>query len=118
METLEQLRDHFLPFAMDIFRLSIWLLLLMAVFVPLERLAAVHPQKIFRKSFSVDLGYYFLNNLLIKMLLILPMAVIAWALHYVVPSGVQSWVAGLSLWMRLTAALVVGEFGFYWGHRW
>ena len=118
METLQRLQHQFLSFALEVFRLGIWLLLLMIVFVTLERLFAVHPQKVFRKSFPVDLGYYFLNSLIPKMLLILPMACIAWGLHYLVPAGLHSWVAGMPLCARLAAALVVGEFGFYWGHRW
>jgi sterol desaturase/sphingolipid hydroxylase (fatty acid hydroxylase superfamily) len=110
--------SHLLPFAIDVLRLGIWLLLLMVVFVPLERLFSVHPQKFFRKSFPVDLGYYFLNNLLPKVLLTVPVAFLAWGLHSVVPGGLHSWVAGMSLWTRAGAALVVAEFGFYWGHRW
>ena len=112
------LQHYLLPFATDVLRLGIWLLLLMIVFVSLERLFAVHPQKVFRKSFPVDLGYYVLNSLIPKMLLIVPMACIAWGLHHVVPRGLHSWIAGMPLWARLAAALVVGEFGFYWGHRW
>jgi sterol desaturase/sphingolipid hydroxylase (fatty acid hydroxylase superfamily) len=46
------------------------------------------------------------------------MAVIAWCLHRIVPGSLQSFSADLPLWARLTAALVVGEVGFYWGHRW
>jgi sterol desaturase/sphingolipid hydroxylase (fatty acid hydroxylase superfamily) len=115
---LQKLQHHLLPFATDFLRLTIWLLLLMVVFVPLERLFAVQPQKIFRKSFPVDLGYYFLNGLFAKMLLILPMAFLAWSLRHIVPSMLHSWVEGVPLWTRLVAALVVGEVGFYWGHRW
>ena len=118
METLQQLPPHLLTFAVDVFRLSIWLLVLMVVFVPLEKLFAVHPQKVFRKSFAVDLGYYFLNSLVPKMLLVAPMALLAWGLHYVVPGGLRSAAAGMPLGARLAAALVAGEFGFYWGHRW
>jgi sterol desaturase/sphingolipid hydroxylase (fatty acid hydroxylase superfamily) len=118
VEIVEYLQRHLLPFMLDLLRLGIWLLLLMMVFVPLEKLFAVHPQSVFRKSFAIDLGYYFLNNLLPKALLVLPMAVIAWSLHSVVPAGLHSWVADLPLWNRLPAALVVGEVGFYWGHRW
>jgi sterol desaturase/sphingolipid hydroxylase (fatty acid hydroxylase superfamily) len=106
------------PYAVDILRLSIWLFLLMLVFVPLERLFAVHPQKIFRRSFFVDLGYYFLNNFLLRWLIVLPVAAIAWAMHRLVPGAVHEWTASLPLGARLLAALVVGEFGFYWGHRW
>ena len=102
----------------DVARLSVWLLLLMVVFVPLERFFAVRPRRSLSKSFPIHLGYYFLNSLLPKMLLALPMACIAWGLHFVAPPGLHSWVAGMSLWTRLGAALVVGEIGFYWGHRW
>lgn len=118
MESLRQLQQSLPSFAIDVLRLSIWLLLLMVIFVPLERLFTVHSQKVLRKSFSTDLGYYFLNNLLPKATLVFPMALIAWGLRHVVPSGVHSWVAGMSLWTRLAAALVVGEVGYYWGHRW
>lgn len=117
METLQELQHRLLSFATDVLRLGIWLLVLMLVFVPLERLFAINPQKVFRKSFFLDLGYYFLNSLLPKMLLILPVAVVTRVLHSVVPNALHLWVAGLSLWPRLAAAFVVGEFGFYWGHR-
>jgi sterol desaturase/sphingolipid hydroxylase (fatty acid hydroxylase superfamily) len=118
MEIIQKLQRHLLPFAIDVFRLCVWLLLIMVIFVPLERLFGVHPQKIFRKSFARDLGFYFLTSLLPKLLLILPMAIIARGLHYVVPESVHEWVADFPLSMRLAAAMLVGEIGFYWGHRW
>jgi sterol desaturase/sphingolipid hydroxylase (fatty acid hydroxylase superfamily) len=104
--------------ALDILRLGIWLLLLMMVFVPLERLFPVTPGKAFRKDFLADLGFYFLNNTLPKAILVLPMAGLAWLLHRLVPGAVQTHAAALPVWARVAAALVVGEFGFYWGHRW
>lgn len=118
MEILRELQENLPPFAVDIIRLSIWLLLLMIVFVPLEKLFAQDPQKIFRKGWLADLGYYFLNGLLPKAILVFPMAAIAWGLRRVVPGVVHESVASLPLSARLLAALVVGEFGFYWGHRW
>ncbi len=118
MQTFSQLQQHFSSLVVDVVRLTVWLLLLMIVFVPLERMFAVHPHKLFRKSLATDLAYYFLSSLLPKMLLVMPMALIAWGLHYVVPGGLHSRVAGLPLWARFAAALVVGEVGFYWGHRW
>jgi sterol desaturase/sphingolipid hydroxylase (fatty acid hydroxylase superfamily) len=118
METLRQLQHHLLPLALNVFKLCIWLLLLMVVFIPLERLCAQNPQKVFRKGFLTDLGYYFLNSLLPKLILILPLSMIAWGVHYFVPSGLYAWVAGMSLRTRLVATIIVGEFGAYWGHRW
>ena len=118
METLRQLQQHLSPFALDVFRLFVWLLLLIVIFVPLERFCALHNQSVFRKGFLTDLSYYFLNSLLPKFLLILPLSIIAGALHYLVPGGLYLWVADMPLWIRFSAAMVVGEFGAYWGHRW
>jgi len=116
METLHSLGLR--SFAMDVLRIGAWFFILMAVFVPLEKLFALHRRPVFRKFFGVDTVYYFLTGLLPKLLLVGPMALIAWALHFVVPSGIQSFSASLPLWARLAGALVVGEVGFYWGHRW
>ena len=72
--------------SVDIARLCVWLLLLITIFVPLERLCALHPQKVFRKGFLTDLAYYFLSSLLPKLLLILPMAVLGWGLRHIIPT--------------------------------
>ena len=118
METLRQLQEQLTPLALEIVRLSVWLVLLMAIFVPLERLYRLHPQRVFRKAFSTDLAYYFLSGLLPSLLLVLPMSLSARAVHRFLPGLLYSWSAGLPLWMRLAAAMVVGELGSYWGHRW
>ena len=105
-------------FLVDLIRICVWLFLLLLIFTPIERLFPLHPQKVFRQGFLVDLGYYFLNNILLKVLLLLPAAAIAWTMHRLVPGAVREWSASLPLVPRLLAALVVGEFGYYWGHRW
>jgi len=110
--------QYLAPFGLDVVRLGVWLILLMVVFVPLERLSPLHPQKVFRKAFHTDLVYYFLSSLAPKLLLILPLTLVAAGVHRVVPSAFYTWVAGMPLGLRLGAALVVGEIGAYWGHRW
>ena len=57
------------PFLIEVFRLSLWLMLLVVIFVPLERLFAAHPQKFVRKGIGVDLGYYFLSGLVPALLM-------------------------------------------------
>ena len=104
-------------FIIETFRLGIWLMILTALFVPLERLFALHPQKILRRQLVTDLGYYFLNSLFIVLLLAIPMAALAAGLHRAMPSQLLAALASLPLWARLTLAFVVGEIGFYWGHR-
>ena len=41
-----------------------WLLLLAVVFLPLERLTALHPRKFFCKSLVSDIGFYFISGLI------------------------------------------------------
>jgi sterol desaturase/sphingolipid hydroxylase (fatty acid hydroxylase superfamily) len=95
-----------------------WLILLMVVFVPLERLFAVRGLKVTRKEFRNDLAYYVLNSLLPKLLLAAPLSLIAWTAHRVVPYHVHLAVAYLPFWARMAALVLVMEIGFYWGHRW
>jgi sterol desaturase/sphingolipid hydroxylase (fatty acid hydroxylase superfamily) len=101
-----------------ILHLCVILVILAVVFTPLERLFALHPKKIFRKGVLTDLGYYFLNSLALSLLLAFPLAALAWGVHRVIPTGFIAMVSGMPVWARLTASMVVGEVGFYWGHRW
>ncbi len=104
--------------AMDMAKLAANLVLVIAIFVPLERFFAARRQKIMRPAFWTDLGYYVVGGLLPKLLLILPLSLLAWAAHHTLPGGYFAAVARLPVAVRLAAALVVGEVGYYWGHRW
>jgi sterol desaturase/sphingolipid hydroxylase (fatty acid hydroxylase superfamily) len=105
------------PLLIEIFRLSLWLTILVAIFVPLERLFAVHPQKILRKEILVDLGYYFFNSLIAALVLSTLAGPLAWAVHRVMPQSFLELTGSWPLWARMLAALVAGEVGYYWGHR-
>ena len=102
---------------LDALRLCVWLGLLALIFVPLEKLCAQRPHKVLRAGFFTDVVYYFLNNLLPKLLLIAPLSFLAKALRTVEPAWRDSWASGMPLGMRLAAALLVADFGSYWGHR-
>ena len=103
---------------LSIFRLCVWLVLLSVIFVPLERLFALHSQKIFRKAILTDVTYYFLISLVPGFLLGTPLALVAWLVHHAIPSGFTSAVTVWPDWLRILAALVAGDIGAYWGHRW
>ena len=105
------------PIAIDVFRLSIWLALLMAVFVPLERLFAARRQRVLRGLFLVDLAYYFISGLLPKLMLVVPISLAAWAAHRALPSAYYGELSRLPVWARLVAAILVGEAGYYGAHR-
>jgi sterol desaturase/sphingolipid hydroxylase (fatty acid hydroxylase superfamily) len=110
--------QHVPSLLIDIFRLSVWLTILVVIFAPLERLFSVHPKKVLRKGIVTDLCYYFLSSLLPAVLLSAPIGLLAWAVHSVVPGGILAATAALPLWARVLAGLVAGEIGYYWGHRW
>src|SRR5579862_474943 len=103
--------------AIEIARMAAWLVLLAVIFVPLEKLWALRPQRFFRKAFTADLGYYFLNGLFSRYVLIAVLSLIARSVHRIEPGAIYQWSAALPAWFRLAAALLVGEVGSYWGHR-
>lgn len=107
----------FLPgFAVDVARLCVWLVLLTAVFVPLERLAGLREPGAPREV-RTNLVYYFLNSLFPALLLAAPLSLMAIAAQRILPSAVPALLAQLPVAARLVLAFVIGEIGFYWGHR-
>jgi sterol desaturase/sphingolipid hydroxylase (fatty acid hydroxylase superfamily) len=98
----------------DVVRLTNGLLLLAIILGPLEKLFAVRPGKFLRKGLLTDIGYYFLSSMLPNRLLALPLAALAVVAQRFSPFPAS----GAPLWLRVPAALVIAEIGFYWGHRW
>lgn len=104
-------------FAVDVLRLVAWLVLLVSIFVPLERFFAIRPAKIWRKQVGVDLGWYFINSLLPAAMLAVPLAMLSRALRGVDPLGFYSSVAAWPVWVKLPVVLIVSDLGAYWAHR-
>jgi sterol desaturase/sphingolipid hydroxylase (fatty acid hydroxylase superfamily) len=94
------------------------LVLAMLIFVPLERAFGARRQKFLRAAFLTDLGYVFVGGIVPKLLLQIPLMLLAVAAHRALPSAYYHWCAQWPLAVRLVAALAVGDFGFYWAHRW
>lgn len=105
------------PLWVNIFRLAIWLVVLTAVFVPLERFLPVKRRATERGHKSTDVALYFVNNVLPNLLLAIPLAAVAWAAHRVLSVAWMETIAGLPLFLRLVCTVAVGEVGSYWGHR-
>jgi sterol desaturase/sphingolipid hydroxylase (fatty acid hydroxylase superfamily) len=110
--------QHVLGLLLQVVRLALWLVILTAVFAPLEHFFSLRPGKLFGKGWQTNLGWYFINSLAPLFLLGPPSALIALVIHAVLPASVTDAAAALPLWARMVAAMVVGEVGFYWGHRW
>jgi len=117
MNLLNALQASLPGFALDVFRLALWLALLSALFIPLERRFAVRPAQILRREIFTDVGYFFLNSLAPALLLSLPLSLVAVAAQRVMPPVVPATLLALPMAAKLVLALVIGEMGFYWGHR-
>ena len=106
--------DSFL--SLDWFVLN--LIVYSAVYIPLERVFAKHPeQPTFRKEWRVDLTYFFLNTLLIQITSLLTMqpamVFFDWAR---IPSLEQA-VSAAPLVLQIPICLLVADFAQYWIHR-
>ncbi|MGV7210377.1 sterol desaturase family protein [Oxalobacteraceae bacterium A2-2] len=100
-----------------VLRLCAWLALLSAIFVPLERwYGCEHPPRSRRERLH-DLAYYVISSLVPIVLLSVPAALLAAAARQLVPASLTDAVHGLSGAVRLLLVFLVGETGFYWGHR-
>jgi sterol desaturase/sphingolipid hydroxylase (fatty acid hydroxylase superfamily) len=113
----DQLAHHAAHFAVDVGRLAVWLVLLVCIFLPLERLFALHPAKVWRKQVGVDLAWYFINSIVPAAIIALPLALLARSLRGMDPGGLYSAVALWPFWIKLPLALLVNDFGAYWAHR-
>ena len=109
---------HLHSLLLSVLRTSAWLAITIVLFAPLELLFAVRKEKFFHVGWATNLGWYFVNSLITVALLAPPLALLATVVHAVLPAGFTSAAASLPLWARMIAAMVVGEIGFYWGHRW
>lgn len=101
---------------MDTFGLKV-IFITCLVFVPLERLFAMHPeQKAFRRGWANDLLFLLLNGMLIKLGLLAVVASIFVAAQ-IVPASVQATVGGMPYWVQIPLVIVLSDLGFYWTHR-
>ena len=108
---------HALDFMVDAGRLAVWLVLLVAIFVPLERLCAIRPAKIWRKQIGVDIAWYFINSIVPAAIISVPLALLSHALGAINPGGFYSAMALWPLWVRFPLMMLVNDIGAYWGHR-
>jgi sterol desaturase/sphingolipid hydroxylase (fatty acid hydroxylase superfamily) len=98
--------------------LALDLLLVAAVFVPLERAFARLPaQPVFRRGWRTDLAYFFVSHLLVQLLALATVTpallLFRWAAH----SGLQAAVAAQPLPLQLVEAVLAADLASYVAHR-
>lgn len=93
------------------------LLGLAIIFVPLERLFALHRQRVFRAGWATDVVHLVVNNVLSLGVALVGIVTVGTVLRLLVPSTARSWVGGLPWGAQLAIALVITEVCQYWAHR-
>jgi sterol desaturase/sphingolipid hydroxylase (fatty acid hydroxylase superfamily) len=111
------MQAHLVEFAGTALRLAVWLVLLTALFVPLERWFGARHAPRSKRERGHNLAWYAVSSMVPIVLLSAPVALIAAAAHYLVPASVPAALNSLPLAARIGLAFLIGEIGFYWGHR-
>ena len=99
-------------------RALVWLAATTLLFVPLEALLPLQGKAGGDRDVGNNLGWFFLNSLVTLPVIGLIVAILGQLGGLIRPAGLAAFAAGLPLWLRMALAMIVGELGFYWGHRW
>lgn len=101
---------------MDIFGIKA-LLVCALIFIPFEHLFAERPQKILRKSLTVDLIYVLFNGLIIKAGVVVMAAGAFSVAAILVPQSITQAVSGQPVWLQVAEIILITDIGVYWTHR-
>ena len=98
-------------------RLTAWLFVLTAIFVPLELLFSANRQSVLRPKLKQDIGYFFLGGLMKAFFISVIVGLIVGATRQIVPQSYFVFIGSIPVALQFVLALFIGEIGFYWSHR-
>lgn len=98
-------------------RVVIGLLVVAAVFVPMERVLALRPQRVLRAGWRTDLVHFVVDGALTTIGLVLVVIVVGGLLRALVPDSVRHAIGAQPAFVQFALGLVIAEVGGYWGHR-
>jgi sterol desaturase/sphingolipid hydroxylase (fatty acid hydroxylase superfamily) len=98
-------------------RLVFAILILAAIFVPLERVFALRSQRVFRARWRTDLVHFVVNNVLTTGLLVVMVVILGGAFRAAVPGSFRAAINGQSFGLQLIEAFLIAEVCGYWAHR-
>jgi len=93
------------------------LVVLGAVLIPMERLFALRPQKVFRAGWRTDVVHFVVNNVLGAIGLVVVVVAAARGVRGAVPYGVRHAIASMPRGWQFLVAVAMTELCFYWAHR-
>ncbi len=93
------------------------LVVLAAIFIPLEKLFALHPRRVLRAGWRTDVVHFLVNNILATVGIIVGVVVLGRGLRGAVPAGVRSAIGNWPAVVQFFLAIAVAEMCGYWAHR-
>ncbi|MEA2488762.1 MAG: hypothetical protein QOH21_554 [Acidobacteriota bacterium] len=93
------------------------LLLLAAVFIPMERISKLRDQKIFRTGWQTDLKHFFVSHSGIQLLSFATMIPVQVLFRWAIKLDFQQSVAAQPIWLQFFEMLFVADIVTYWLHR-
>ena len=93
------------------------LAILAVIFIPLERLFALHPRRVLRRGWRTDLVHYLVNGAALKVGLVVSVVVVGSALRAFVPAPLRVGIAASPTWVQIVAGFAITTVGGYAGHR-
>jgi len=93
------------------------MVVLAVIFIPLEKLFALHPQRVFRAGWKTDVVHLAVNNLVSTAGLIIPVVVVGLTLRALVPASVHAAVLAQLPALQFAEAFLIASLGGYAGHR-
>jgi sterol desaturase/sphingolipid hydroxylase (fatty acid hydroxylase superfamily) len=88
------------------------------IFIPLERLLAMHAhQSIFRRGWWNDVIYLFVNGWLIKLGIFITVSGAMVVSVWLIPPPMRAAVAGQPYWLQIVEVILIADLGFYFAHR-
>lgn len=108
-------RPRAVSVGLDYFLLE--LLLLGAVFIPMERLSKLRDQKIFRAGWQTDLKHFFVSHSGIQLLSFATMIPVQVLFRWAIKLDFQQAVAAQPVWLQFFEMLFLADIVTYWLHR-
>lgn len=93
------------------------LVILAIIFVPLEKILALHPQRVMRKDWRTDLAHFFVNNVITNALLIVPVVVLGLGMRAAIPTGLRHSINHQTTAAQVVQVLLLTGVAGYWAHR-
>jgi sterol desaturase/sphingolipid hydroxylase (fatty acid hydroxylase superfamily) len=93
------------------------IVVLAIIFIPLERLFALHPRRILRRGWRTDVVHYLVNGAALKVGVFVVVAIVGTVLRAFVPASFRAAITASPSWVQIVAALAIATIGGYAGHR-